>query len=174
MRQKITLWQLVGFSLTSLFGTVLHFLYEWSGQSIFAALISGVNESTWEHMKLLYFPLFAFALVQSLFFKENPNFWCIKLRGIITGLILIPILFYTYNGIIGNSPDWINISIFFIAAAAVFIYEARLLKRRDIQCREPWLAFLIICFIGVFFILFTFVTPRMGIFLDPVTGNYGI
>ncbi len=174
MKQKISLWQFVGFSLTSLLGTLLHFLYEWSGQNIFTALISGVNESTWEHMKLLYFPLFAFALAQSFFFKENPNFWCIKLRGIVLGLALIPMLFYTYNGVIGVSPDWINISIFFIAAAATFVYESRYLKRRDIQCREPWLAFLIICFIGVFFILFTFVTPRIGIFLDPITGSYGI
>lgn len=174
MRQKIALWQLVGFSLTSLFGTVLHFLYEWSGQSIFAALISGVNESTWEHMKLLYFPLFVFALVQSIFFKDNPNFWCIKLRGILTGLILIPLIFYIYNGVIGKSPDWLNISIFFISAAAAFIYESRLLKRRDIQCKSPRTALLVICLIGVSFILFTFVTPRLGIFLDPVTGGYGV
>ncbi len=174
MERNISLWQFVGFSITSLFGTVLHFLYDWSGQNIFAALISGVNESTWEHMKLLYFPLFIFALVQSRFFKGNPNFWCIKLRGILTGLILIPLLFYTYNGVIGKSPDWLNITIFFISAAAVFIYEARLFKRRDIQCKSSRLAFLTICFIGVLFILFSFVTPKLGIFLDPVTGNYGI
>ncbi len=174
MKRNIFLWQLAGFSLTSFFGTLLHFLYEWTGQSRLAALISGVNESTWEHMKLLYFPLFVFALVQSFFFKDNPNFWCIKLRGMLMGLMLISLIFYTYNGVIGKSPDWLNISIFFISAAAAFIYESRLLKRRNIQCKSPRTAFLIICLIGVSFIIFTFVTPRLGIFLDPVTGNYGI
>ena len=174
MKRNISLWQFVGFSLSSLLGTILHFLYEWTGKSELAALISGVNESTWEHMKLLYFPLFAFAVVQSFFFKGNSNFWCVKLRGILTGLILIPLIFYTYNGVIGKSPDWINISIFFISAAAVFIYETRLLKRRNIRCKNPRTAFLIICLIGLSFILFTFKTPRLGIFLDPVTGKYGI
>lgn len=174
MKRNISLWQFVGFSLTSLLGTILHFLYEWTGKSELAALVSGVNESTWEHMKLLYFPLFAFAVVQSFFFKGNSNFWCIKLRGILTGLILIPLIFYTYNGVIGKSPDWLNISIFFISAAAVFVYETRLFKKRDIQCKRPRTALLVICLIGVSFILFTFVTPRLGIFLDPVTGKYGI
>ena len=174
MKRNISLWQFVGFSLTSLLGTILHFLYEWTGNSPLAALISGVNESTWEHMKLLYFPLFAFAMVQSFFFKENSNFWCIKLRGIRTGLILIPLIFYLYNGVIGKSPDWLNISIFFISAAAVFIYESRLFKKRDIQCKNPRTAFFVICLIGLSFILFTIVTPRQGIFLDPATGKYGI
>ena len=174
MKRNISLWQFVGFSLTSLLGTILHFLYEWAGKSPLAALVSGVNESTWEHMKLLYFPLFAFAVVQSFFFKENSNFWCIKLRGILTGLILIPLIFYLYNGVIGKSPDWLNISIFFISAATVFICETRLLKRRDVQCKNPRAAFLVICLIGLSFILFTFATPRLGIFLDPVTGGYGV
>lgn len=174
MKQNIFLWQLAGFSLTSFLGTILHFLYEWTDNSRLAALISGVNESTWEHMKLLYFPLFAFAMVQSFFFKGRANFWCIKLRGLLTGLILIPLIFYTYNGVIGKSPDWINISIFFISAAAVFIYETRLFNRKDIRCKNPRTAFFAVCLIGVFFILFTFITPRLGIFLDPVTGGYGI
>ena len=174
MKRNTLLWQFVGFSLTSLLGTILHFLYEWTGNSPLAGLISGVNESTWEHMKLLYFPLLAFAVVQSFFFKDNANFWWVKLRGILTGLILIPLIFYTYNGVIGRSPDWLNIGIFFISAAAAFIYESRLFKRRDMRCKSPRTALLVICLIGVSFILFTFVTPRLGIFLDPVTGSYGV
>ena len=77
MKRNIHLWQLMGFAVVSLGGTLLHFLYDWTGQSVLAAPFSGVNESTWEHMKLLYVPLFLYALVQSYFFREYKNFWCV-------------------------------------------------------------------------------------------------
>lgn len=96
------LWQASGFAFATLGGTILHFLYEWTGNSILVAPLSGVNESTWEHMKLLYFPLFLFALVQSRFLRDRKNFWCVKLLGTVLGLILIPVLFYTIHGIVGG------------------------------------------------------------------------
>lgn len=70
MKRDVTLWQFAGFTVTSLGGTLLHFLYDWSNQSIFAAPFSAVNESAWEHMKLLFFPMFIFALIQSCFFNR--------------------------------------------------------------------------------------------------------
>ena len=104
MKRNLSLWQLAGFAFTSIGGTLLHFLYDLTGQSVVAAPFSAVNESTWEHMKLLFFPMFVFALVQSRFFGERPDFWCVKLAGSAAGLALIPVLFYTYNGAIGKSP----------------------------------------------------------------------
>ena len=151
--------------------TILHFLYDWT-KSFFTAPFSAVNESTWEHMKLLFFPMFIFSLIQSYFFYVFSNFWCIKLIGILAGLILIPILFYTINGIFGKTPDFINIAIFFISAATVFILETFLFKNYHC-CNSPYIAFLIICFVGLLFILFTFLTPDIPLFKDPVTNTYG-
>ena len=174
MKPNISLWQFAGFSLSSLLGTILHFLYDWTNQSLIIAPFSGVNESTWEHMKLLYFPIFIFALVQSRFFKYYKNFWNIKLLGISTGLLLIPLLFYTYNGVIGKSPDFINITIFFVSAAASYFLEWRLFKTNKVTNKHSALALCGICFIGILFILFTFITPKIAIFKDPLTGGYGI
>ena len=120
MKRSIRLWQLLGFGVTALGGTLLHFLYDWTEKSAWIAPFSGVNESTWEHMKLLFWPTFLFAVMQSLFFKERSDFWCVKLAGTLLGLTLIPVLFYTYNGVIGKSPDWLNITIFFIIDSHTF------------------------------------------------------
>ena len=174
MKKSIGLWELMGFAVTSLLGTLLHFMYEWLGESVWIAPFSGVNESTWEHMKLLFWPMFIYAIVQSLFFRNKEDFWCVKMRGIILGLILIPILFYTYNGVIGNSPDWINIAIFFISAAASYIYETKLFNKQKLLCNRPNLAFGILCAIAAAFVIFTFRTPEIEIFKDPVTSTYGI
>lgn len=118
--------------------------------------------------------MFIYAIVQSFFFRDREDFWCVKLRGILLGLALIPIIFYTYNGVIGKSPDWINIAIFFISAAVAYIYETRLFNSEKVKCKSSKLAFAVLCVIALLFAVFTFRTPEIGIFLDPLTGTYGI
>ena len=174
MKRTVWIWQFFGFAVTSLCGTLLHFLYDWLGEAGWIAPFSGVNESTWEHMKLLFWPAFIFAAIESIFFKVYDSFWCVKLRGIVIGLSLIPILFYFYNGIIGKSPDFVNISIFFISAAIAFLYEAWALKNKKIVCDSPRRAFFLLCIIALCFVIFTFRTPEINIFKDPITGAYGI
>lgn len=174
MEQKIRWWEFGGFAVTSILGTILHFLYDLTGENVLSAPFSAVNESTWEHMKLLFFPLFLFALIQHKYFKQTKSFWCIKLAGTLTGLILIPVLFYTYNGAFGISPDFVNIGIFFVAAAAVFLLEARLLKNESITCKRPWTAFFALCIIFALFVLFTFITTEIPLFGDPLSGGYGL
>lgn len=174
MKRNLSLWQFAGFALTTLGGSLLHFLYDWTNESVLIAPFSAVNESTWEHMKLLFFPMLVFALIQSRFFKEYENFWCVKLAGIATGLMLIPILFYTYNGIFGKSPDWVNIAIFFVSVALSFLLEMYMFKNGSLRCKRPWLSFSVICLIGILFVVFTFATPKIPIFQDPITQIYGI
>ncbi|MBO5783657.1 MAG: hypothetical protein J6R33_01670 [Clostridia bacterium] len=173
MKRDLSLWQLSGFALTSLAGTLLHFLYDWTRQSIGSALISAVNESTWEHIKLLYVPLFLFAVAQSFFFPEYKNFWCVKLIGTLFGLTLIPVLFYTYNGAIGPSPDWLNIAIFFIAAAAALLLEWLLFRAARPRRCLPRLCLGILIGMGILFIVFTFWPPRLPLFQDPLDGSFG-
>ena len=172
MKHTSSLWQWVGFGVVTLGGTILHFLYDWTGGCIWVAPFSGVNESTWEHMKLLFMPLFLFALIQRLFFREQDNYWCVKLWGILLGLGLIPVLFYTYNGAFGKSPDWLNIAIFYICAGAVFLFERW--GFHHVRRSSTWLCFAAICLVGALFLVFTFAPPRLPLFQDPVSGVYGI
>ncbi len=174
MKRSIGLWQWVGFGVTSLGGTLLHYLYDWLGEAAWIAPVSGVNESTWEHMKLLFWPLFIFAIVQSRFFDDRKDFWCVKLRGTLLGITLIPVLFYTYNGAVGKSPDWLNIAIFFVSAAVVYIYETRLFNSERLVCRSGKSALIALCLIAALFVVFTFLTPELDIFRDPTKGTYGI
>lgn len=174
MKKSVSLWQLMGFAVTSLGGTLLHYLYEWTNESIFVAPFSGVNESTWEHMKLLFFPMLVFAIFQSFFSKDVKEFWCVKLYGTLLGLALIPVLFYTYNGIVGKSPDWINIAIFFISGLCAYYFEYRLFKNERIKCCHPKIKLLALILIAVLFVIFTFYPPEIAIFRDPVSNMYGI
>ena len=174
MNRSIRTWQFLGFAVTALGGTLLHFLYDWLGEAVWIAPFSGVNESTWEHMKLLFWPMLLFAVAQSFFFRDRKDFWCVKLRGILLGITLIPIIFYTYNGVIGKSPDWLNIAIFFISAAIAYIYETRLFEGARVGRCSSKPAIGVLVGVAVLFAVFTFFTPEIGVFRDPLTGRYGI
>lgn len=174
MKRSISLWQFIGFVVTSLFGVLLHFLYQWTNECVFVAPFSSVNESTWEHLKLLFFPMFIFALFQQRIFLSYQNFWCVKRIGIVTGLILVPVLFYTLQGMFGPYPDWINIAIFFVVVVFVYVLETLLFKNNCLNGSSFWLCTVVLCLIALLFALFTFVTPQIPLFEDPISGTYGI
>ncbi|HVB45893.1 MAG TPA: DUF6512 family protein [Streptosporangiaceae bacterium] len=46
-------------------GTLLHFVYAWSGRTLAVGLLSPVNESVWEHTKLLVIPVLAVGVVEA-------------------------------------------------------------------------------------------------------------
>ena len=174
MKQKVGLWQWFGFAVTVLLGTVLHFLYDWLGGARWVAPFSAVNESIWEHLKLLFYPMLAFALVEyGLWGKHVHRFWTVKLLGVLAGLAVIPALYYTYTGALGTSADWFNITIFFLAAGLVFWAEVKLFGAEKLRILPPWLAFGMICAMAVGFTLLTFFPPRIPLFQDPQTGGYG-
>lgn len=174
MKHSVASWQIGGFVFVGALGTFLHFLFDLSGGSIAAALVSAVNESIWEHMKLLFYPMMLFAWWEyRVWGKHDPRFWCIKPVGVLLGLGLIPVLYYTYTGILGTSADWFNITIFFIAAAAALWAETKLFLR-DGGCGVDgkW-AVVCLCLIGAAFTVLTFVPPEIPLFRDPMTGTYG-
>ncbi len=175
MEKTLKRYGIIGFIFTGVMGILLHFLYDLTGESIIVAPFSAVNESTWEHMKLLFFPLLIFALIEyRLIGKDYENFRYVKLIGTTVGLLTIPFLFYTYKGALGVSADWFNIAIFFIAAAVTFLLETVMLKR-NVSCPvPPIVATGIFILITVLFVVFTFAPPEIPLFMDPVEGSYGI
>lgn len=174
MKRKVLIWQIMGFMFSSLGGVLLHFMYEWTNKSIFVAAFSAVNESIWEHMKLVYFPMVIFMIIQIRFFKEYENYLFVKLAGIISGLKLIPVLYYTYNGAFGKSYDWLNIAFFFISLGFSFILETYLFNKVSFDYKRKSLALIFICLIGLAFVVFTFAAPKLPLFQDAITGLYGI
>ncbi len=174
MKRSIAFWQSLGFIVTAALGTLLHFLYDWTG-NVVVATFSAVNESTWEHMKLLFFPQFLVAVGQySIFGRNIADFWCIKLRSTLLGLALIPMLFYTLRGIFGTTPDWINIGIFFVAAATTYLYETHQFKQPRTPCPNARWAFAAFLLVSAAFAVFTFRPPQIPLFQDPLSGHYGL
>ena len=176
MGRKLFFWELGGFLFTGALGTLLHFVYEWSGGSLPAACVSAVNESTWEHMKLLFVPMFLYSVAQiGLLGRNYPNLLAVRALGVLTGLALIPVLFYTYTGILGRNINWVDISIFFLADLAAFSLDFALLRRGKLSGR--WMQILglaVLWGLAFCFVWCTFRPPHLPLWRDPVSGIYGI
>ena len=167
-------WQIGGFIFTSILGTFLHFLFDLSGGNIVSALFSAVNESIWEHMKLIFYPMLVFSVAEWYkVSKTKSNFWCVKLMGVLTALLIIPVLYYTYTGILGKSADWFNITIFFIAAGVAYFLEFKLLENNKFCPLSRRLSIAILVTLAIVFTVFTFQPPEIPLFQDPQTGTYG-
>lgn len=162
-------WSLCGFLFVSAMGTALHFLYEWSGGNTFAALVSGVNESVWEHMKLLFVPLLLWTL---LFGKGN---FAAGAVSTLAGLLLIPTVYYTYTGALGFRSAFVDIALFYVAAAVVFLLQWRLLRAgRLSKPWQQWLGLAVLAALAAAFVWCTFRPPRLPLWQDPVTKLYGV
>ena len=176
MRKRLMRWEIAGFLFVNALGTLLHFAYCWSGQSVIMAAFAAVNESTWEHMKILFMPYFVFTMVQFTVFAEPfRNFFACKAAGALAGLVTIPLLFYTITGAIGPAPDWVNIIIFIFSAAAMYTASCFLLTGGALRgtCQQIT-GFAVLWILLFLFVYFTYRTPQFPIFCDPITGGYGI
>ncbi|MCR5636102.1 MAG: DUF6512 family protein [Clostridiales bacterium] len=166
MNNKIKKYQIFSVIFSFVIGCLLHLTYKLSGENKFVAMFSSINESTWEHLKLLFFPMLVTAIIGCLYFKNDiPNFFCSKAKGIIASLIFMVAAFYTYNGIVGRNFPAVDISLFFISVLLGEFISYLLVKNRK-KCNNRVAAFVLIV-LFVCFIVFTFNTPKLRIFREP-------
>lgn len=105
--------ELVSFVIASALGVLFHFMYEWTGENAIAGLFFPINESIWEHLKLIFFPVFLLALIEYFILDiRYENFLFIKFLSVLLGMAVTIILFYTYTGIYGKNNDVLNILIY--------------------------------------------------------------
>ena len=156
-----------GILLTWVIGTLAHFFYDWSGQNSLAALFFPVNESTWEHMKLIFFPLLLFTLLT---WKRASGFSPVLptalLAGNLTGTLCIPVLFYTYSGIVGKNIPAVDIAVFFISVLIAF-WTAWKFRESDFLYRHRTGVWLLCALMAVLFFVFTIAPPELGLFRVP-------
>lgn len=147
-----------------LFGVFLHFAYELSGENPIIGLFASVNESVWEHLKLLFFPMLVLT-IWDLFTtqRNNLNFLPARTIGILSGLVFIVAAFYTITGIIGATIALVDIAIFLLGIAVAFWIE----KKLCCKCLRlsVKLAIVILILLIVLFIIFTIAPPALGIFI---------
>jgi len=156
-------------------GSMLHFTFELSGHQPIVGVFSAVNESVWEHLKLGFWPASVWALIEYRSIKKSTNnFLFAKTVGIYLIPIVIPILFYSYTAVIGESVLVIDILTFVVAVIVGQLVSYKLLTHRELPNILSKISIVALVLLGVAFVLFTLYPPHLPLFRDPVTGEYGI
>lgn len=170
---KIKKWEIAGAIITIVAGSLLHFVFQWSGSFKPLALIAAVNESTWEHLKLAFWPAFIFAVIEYFAFgRKNRNFCLATMVKLFSMPVIIILLFYGWLIFFEDNFIW-DISIFVFAVIVGYHLSYRTMKiEKDLRWGKISAVLITIGLIK--FSLFTFFPPHNFLFQDPVDGNYGI
>lgn len=172
-RSSLIKFQISSAIFVIIIGTILHFTYNWSKNNSFVGLFSAINESTWEHLKLLFFPMLITIIFGYFIFKDTfSNFLCSKIIGIITAMLFTVIFFYTYTGIIGTNYAFANV-LTFILSVIIGDYVTYILTINNFTLNKIFCISILIL-LTVSFFIFTFYPPKINLFKDPINGSYGI
>lgn len=161
------------FLFISVLGVLLHFTYEWSGDNPIVALFSAVNESTWEHLKLLFFPMFLLTIIELLFTEKRQlpsNYLFARTIGILSGMAFIVIAFYTLTGVFAKLPDAVNIALYFLGVFLALCIENKI-NRGNSQNHSAFAAIILLTLTIAFFV-FTKYPPSIGLFANPVLTGF--
>lgn len=158
------------FFIISIIGTLGHFVYELTEKNRVVGLFFPVNESTWEHLKLLFFPAVIYFTVCYFLMSEKPiNYISSSFISIIVGMLAIIVIFYTYRGVIGKNIDFLNITIYYIAVLLTVISQSELLGSNKFKTKiSQSVALLLTIITVILFATFTYNPPSLGIFLPPI------
>lgn len=171
--KSIKYWELFGAIFTILVGTLLHFTFDFSHQNHFVALFAAVNESTWEHLKLAFWPTFVFAILEWLVFhRQIKNFCLASFVKLFSMPLLIIAFFYFWLAFLPDNFIY-DISIFIVSVILGYVFSYKIIKSEKTWGPE-WL-WMILIIIGLLkFSLFTYFPPKIFLFRDPIEGTYGI
>lgn len=156
-------------------GSLLHFLYAWTGYKKWVAAFAAVNESTWEHVKLALSGTFGCMLVDVWFLGDNPNYWLARSASFLIPIIVIPIVFYGYTNFTRRAILPVDILTFAVVAFLSSAAFVGILEMPAFSDGVNFLAGIVSLLIMVLYLLLTyFPFPNNRMFEDPITHKYGL
>lgn len=159
----------IAFLVISILGTLSHFVYAFSGENAIVGLFFPVNESVWEHLKMLLFPTLIYSIFEYFTLKEKPsNYFTATVAGIYCGMFTIIAIYYIANGIIGKDVEFVNIASYYAGVIALLIKKSKIINEEKLTSKNAklFLSFLLVINIILFFV-WSFNPPSLGIFIPP-------
>ena len=176
MSKMVAQWELLGIIPLILVGTTMHFLFELTGYWRPMAVIAAVNESVWEHFKMVFWPGLLYALIEYPFLKDaTTNFWGAKFLGLLTMPVVIALLFYSYTAITGHHNLIADGVIYILSIVAGQLVSLSLLTHaKTMPAMAQRLSVVGLLLMVAAFALFSYFPPKIFLFEDAITGEYGI
>lgn len=151
-----------------------HFMYVWFPNNIFA-LFFPVNESIWEHMKIIYYCLLLGSVLEFILCKKNNiktnNFYIEVMVKSLLGVIFYLIIFIPLYLWLGESMI-ISIGLMLVTYIFMEFIGYKILLSEELNIKI--LPVIIIALGSIMFVILTFYPLHNFLFFDEVKFGYGI
>lgn len=160
--KRLSTGTLVAFAIATVAGACLHFVHALA-PNVITALFSPVNESIWEHMKILYWPLLVSMLVLTRGGeKGSKGPWALGILISVFGMLAVG---YVYHIVMGGNSLAVDIILYVVMMALAFVLANGALDRPGVRAKSDLLVLLVVA-LGCAMVLFTFLPPDMALFTD--------
>lgn len=154
--------RLFGFIFVTLLGVLFHFLYDWIKIDFFGIFLP-VNESIFEHLKLIIYPTILYMVFHLIVYKDDKRLlFRDYVKGILLGILFTVVAYYTYSGVMGRDISFINIMIYIVSICIVFYVPYK--RPSNIPFNYSLLIF---CILLILTTVFTFFPLEIGLFTVP-------
>lgn len=143
-----------------------HFMYDWF-PCVLTSIFFPVNESIWEHMKIIFYCL----LIGSVLEKKGNNYYLNILVKPLVGVLFYLIIFIPLYLIFGESM-FISISLMLFIYIIMELLGIKISKQEELNIKV--LPIIIIILISILFSILTFYPLHNFLFFDSVKLGYGI
>jgi len=172
-------WILLGIPVLFIIGSLMHFAYEWSGNSVIVGIFAPINESVWEHLKLTFWPMLIWWIIGYFLFNSSNKMaasqWFVPCAvAELSCPLAIMSFFYTYTGAFGIESLALDIFSLFLGLAIAQLLALHLYKHGKFSHLCLYAAIVVLILLAVAFTVFTFDPPHIPLFMDSVTGKFGI
>ncbi len=148
-------WHVIGFFWIVIVGSLLHFTYEWSGKMPIVGYFSAVNESLWEHLKLGYFSLTFFMLIDYWVLRnKTTGYFAAKAAGIVSMNLLIVLVNFIYETVVEKPNPIFHIALF-VVGAFICQYVSIKVMRSPVRNRLNYIGLLVYIALGLLHIVLT-------------------
>lgn len=178
-KNSVQYWILLGIPILFIIGFFMHFIYEWSGNSLIVGIFSPVNESIQEHLKLTFWPMLIWWIAGYIILGKKNSisvsqwFTLCTVTELICPLVVL-CFYYTYTGAFGIESLILDIFSLFLSIAVAQGLALHVYKYARFNRYCLYISVTILILLAVAFTIFTFAPPHIPLFKDSVTGKYGI
>lgn len=172
-------WIFLGIPILSVLGALMHFIYDWSSKLVVVGIFAPVNESIWEHLKLTLYPMILWWLIGYFILRRKYNickeqWFSAAAIAVVTCPLVILTFYYTYTGAFGIESLILDIFSLFLGLFISHFLAFHCYKFAKFNTVTYFIAIIIFILLSTAFTLFTFTPPHIPLFIDNVTGKYGI
>ncbi len=172
MLKKTRIYAIIGIFLLSF---ICHFVFDLFPNVLFSIFFP-VNESIWEHMKILFTATLLYSFIDKIILKKlNVNYNNYYLQLFISAFISIPIYLIIYLPIYNFIGENMFVSIFLLLIVYIIMQyiSYKIMQKKETKIPNYIFSILIIL-TYIIFIYLTYNPPQNYIFYDSENEIYGI